>query len=190
MICFTVCGIRLRIAFTAPFLLGVLSLALPPEQIKQTLLACGLHEAAHLAAVYLTGQRPDCLTVSAAGMQLTVRRGTLCPLRAYTPILLSGPLMNLLTGVVCHLLGMHPAAVCNISLAAFNLLPFKGTDGGTLLRMLLTEKCTAHAAEAAHTARVFALCSAVMILLVMHFTDTVNLSLLAMTVYLSAAEFF
>ena len=47
--------------FTAPALLGMLSLMLPREALLRTLTACLLHECAHLLAAAATGQKPRLL---------------------------------------------------------------------------------------------------------------------------------
>ena len=189
MVCFRFLGIMLRIDFTAPFLLGILSLTLPAEQVRQTVLACLLHEAAHLITVYLTKQRPAMLTVSAAGMQLTLRRGALCPEKACSLILLSGPLCNLAAGICFLCCGMQQAAAGNLSLCVFNLLPFRGTDGGSFLRMHLTRKNITHTSRAEQLTRILSVTTAFFIITAMHITGYRNFSLTAMILYLTAAEF-
>lgn len=189
MVCFRFLGIMLCIDFTAPFLLGMLSLTLPPAQVRQTVLACVLHESAHLITVYLTRQRPAALTVSAAGMRLTLRRGALCPTKSSALILLSGPLCNLAAGILFAALRMPQAAAGNLSLCVFNLLPFRGTDGGSFLRLFLTRTHLSRAAFAEQLARILSVLTAIGIFAVMHITGYVNFSLAAMILYLMIAEF-
>ena len=57
----------------------------------------------------------------------------LCPLPVLAVILLCGPLTNLAASGGFLFLGLPEAAQVNLSLALFNLLPYRSTDGGTLL---------------------------------------------------------
>ena len=189
MVCIVLSGIRICIDFTAPFLLGILSLTLPAYQIWQTVSACLLHEAAHIIVVFCTSQRPEKLTVSACGMQLTIRRGTLCPLRSCIPILLSGPLANLVAALVLLHFGLHEAAAANLSLFWFNLLPFCGTDGGTLLRMVLEQKYEPRKEIADHIAQCTALAAALTILALIHITEQRNPVLFVLIIYLTLSDF-
>ena len=188
MVCIILFGIRICIDFTAPLLIGILSLTLPPAQVWHTAAACLLHESAHILAIFITKQHPEKLNVSAAGMQLTIHRGMLCPLRSYLLILQSGPLMNLVFGLL--LMHQHPeAAAAHFALFWFNLLPYRGTDGGTLLRMILEQKYEPHAETAERIAKLTALTASFVILAGMHFTEQRNLSLFVMIVYLIVSEF-
>ena len=189
MVFFVLFGIRICVDFTAPFLLGMLSLTLPPETVMQTAVACILHETAHILTVFCTNQRPQQLSVSAAGMQMRVRRGAVCPTKAYAFILLSGPIANLLAGSVFLKIGLPDAAAAHLSLCAFNLLPVSGTDGGSLLRLHLDHRYMTCPEKAVHTARLIAVITALTVLAFMHISEYRNLSLLVMTVYLTLTSF-
>ena len=136
MICVTVCGLRLAVDFTAPALLALLSLMLPPEALLRTVLACLLHESAHLLMIALTGQKPALLRISAAGLRLEMQAPALCPTGSLALILCAGPAANLLAAGCFLLHGAPESAAANLSLALFNLLPFRSTDGGSLLDAL------------------------------------------------------
>lgn len=123
--------------FTAPALLALLSLYLTPQAMIQTLSACLLHETAHLLAAALTGQKPSLLRISAAGLRMELRGSMVCPAGRYCLILCAGAAANLLAAGVFALAGLSAAAQANLSLGLFNLLPFRSTDGGTLLHALL-----------------------------------------------------
>ena len=139
MICVMVRGVRIALDFTAPALLALLSLMLPPEALLRTVLACLLHESAHLLMIALTGQKPALLRISAAGLRLELRAPALCPTGALVKILCAGPAVNLLAAAGFFLLGAPESTAANLSLALFNLLPFRSTDGGSLVDTL-TEK--------------------------------------------------
>ena len=136
MVCFTVCGLRLAVDFTAPALLALLSLMLPPDAFFRTLAACLLHECAHLLTIALTGQKPKLLRFSAIGMQLEMQAPALCPTGRLVLILCAGPAANLLAAAIFSICGFPESAAANLSPALFNLLPVCGTDGGSLLYTL------------------------------------------------------
>ena len=136
MVCFTVCGLKLAVDFTAPAMLALLSLMLPQEALLRTLAAALLHESAHLLVIALTGQKPERLRISAAGLCLHIQAAALCPARSFVLILCAGPAANLLAAAGLALCGFPESAAANLSLAVFNLLPFRCTDGGSLLHTL------------------------------------------------------
>ena len=140
MVCFTVCGLRLAVDFTAPAMLALLSMLLPPEALLWTLAAALLHESAHLLAIALTGQKPALLRVSAAGLCLRIEAPALCPVRSLAAILCAGCAANLLAAAGLFLCGFPESAAANLSLAVFNLLPLSCTDGGSLLYTLAEQK--------------------------------------------------
>ncbi len=140
MVCFTVCGLRLAVDFTAPAMLALLSLLLPPEALLRTLAAALLHESAHLLTIALTGQKPELLRVSAAGLCLNLRAPALCPAGRFAAILCAGPAANLLAAAGLYCCGFPESAAANLSLAVFNLLPLSCTDGGSLLYTLAEQR--------------------------------------------------
>ena len=140
MVCFTVFGLTLAVDFTAPALLALLSLILPQTALLRTLTACLLHECAHLLAMALTGRKPEMLRLSAAGMLLKMQAPALCPAGAFAVILCAGPAANLLAALLLYRCGSPESAAANLSLALFNLLPSRSTDGGSLLYTLLAQK--------------------------------------------------
>ncbi|MBQ8922413.1 MAG: hypothetical protein IJ060_09690 [Oscillospiraceae bacterium] len=137
MVCFRLRGITLLADFTAPALLCLLMLMQPQEAVLRLLGACILHESAHFFAAALTGRRPDTLRISASGLCLTLKQPALCPLPAYTAILLAGSGANLAAAAGFFAAGFPAAALVNLELGLFNLLPYRCTDGGTLLYLLL-----------------------------------------------------
>lgn len=126
--------------FTAPALLGMLSLMLPREALLRTLTACLLHECAHLLAAAATGQKPRLLRVSAAGLRLEMQAPALCPAGAFAVIVCAGPAANLIAAGLLFLSGHPESAAAQLSAALFNLLPCQSTDGGSLLYTLLEQR--------------------------------------------------
>ncbi len=121
-------------------MLALLSLLLPPEALLRTLAAALLHESAHLLTIALTGQKPELLRVSAAGLCLNLRAPALCPTGRFAAILCAGPAANLLAAAGLYCCGFPESAAANLSLAVFNLLPLSCTDGGSLLYTLAEQR--------------------------------------------------
>ncbi len=140
MVFFDFFGLRLALDFTAPALLALLMTILPPQTVLQTVAACLLHECAHLLMIGLAGKKPALLRISAAGMRLETTGTAVCPLRHFFRILAAGPAANLFAACGFWLLGRPEAAAANLSLCLFNLLPFRSTDGGTMLYAWLEQR--------------------------------------------------
>ncbi len=189
MVCIRLGGITLLADFTAPALLCLLMLIQPQSAVLRVLGACVLHESAHFLAAAITGRKPDTLRISAVGMRLTLKQPALCPLPAYACILLAGAAANLAAAFCCRIAGLHQAAAVQLSLGLFNLLPYRCTDGGTLLHLL------AERAGAMQSRRVFRammhlpalFCSVLSAALLLH-CGIRNLPLFAMLCYLTASE--
>ena len=96
--------------------------------------AVTLHEASHVLAAWALGVKVKRIGLSWRGPYVVREAGT--PL-ACVVISLAGPLANLLTVVVCLLVG-HGANLCFTSfvLGAFNLLPIPASDGLRAARLL------------------------------------------------------
>ena len=190
MVCFDLFGLRLALDFTAPALLAFLSMYLPPAALARTAAACLLHESAHLLAIAMTGQKPALLRVSAAGLRLETCGTAVIPLRLFAWILLAGPLVNLLAAAGFLLLRMPEAAAANLSLCGFNLLPFRSTDGGTLLYALLEQRYLTKAPE---KPRIIGLClslgTAAVLWAEMYRSGSMQLSLCGMLLFMISAEF-
>ncbi|HAG12278.1 MAG TPA: hypothetical protein DCG49_00265 [Ruminococcus sp.] len=140
MVCIHISGMTLAADFTAPALLAFLALLLPPQALLQTVLACVLHESAHFLAIAATGQMPSLLRISAAGLHLELQGASLCPTGAYCRILAAGAFANIAAAIGFQLAGIPEPAAANLSLGLFNLLPFRSTDGGTMLHLLLERR--------------------------------------------------
>ena len=118
----------------------------------QCLLACALHELGHLLAIYALGGQVAFLRVTCVGAELRLSaRARLGPAAQFL-IALAGPLVNLGAGFAALALageGGWCFAGISFALAAFNLLPAGGLDGGRALGCLLTPLAGPEAAERA-----------------------------------------
>ena len=122
MVQFRFAGLTLAVDFTAPALLALTALLLPQEMLLRTIAACLLHESAHFLALALTGQRPELLRISAAGLRLELRAAAICPLHKSILILAAGPAANFLAAALLYAAGFPEGAGANLALALFNLL--------------------------------------------------------------------
>lgn len=189
MVCFELFGVRLALDFTAPALFALLSMYLPRAALLQTVSACLLHECAHLLLIAIYGDRPALLRISAAGMRLEAHGTALMPLHRFAAILLAGPAANLLAAAAFLGCGMRDAAAANLSLCCFNLLPFRSTDGGTLLFAWLEKLLLTRAPELPR--RIMRGCGMVtaVCILGMLLPEHRNISLCGMTIFMLIAEF-
>ena len=189
MFCMNLCGMELTADFTAPALLALLSLRMTQREFLQMCAACLLHETAHLLTVLLLGQRPSQLRLSAAGMRLCLKHDALIPMPAMTAVLLSGIAANLIAAGCLSVRGDAAGAGVNLSLALFNLLPFRSTDGGTLLYAVLEQKFIEHAPAALRSCmRMLCTGTALVLAAAMLLLRCRNLSLWSMLLFVTAAE--
>ena len=189
MFCMTICGMELAIDFTAPALLALLSLYLPRRAFYGMCAACVLHEGAHFLMILLLGQRPSLLRVSATGLRLEMRQDALCPLPVLSLILLAGAAANLLAGMCFSVLNMPEAVQAHVSLGLFNLLPYRSTDGGTLLYAVLEHRLiAAHPARLREIGRVIFFCTTLLLAALLLLTGCRNLSAWGMLLFMTASE--
>lgn len=123
---------RGRVQITAGFWVMALCLwLLDPQLLAPTAAAALLHEGGHLAAMWGTGARDVCLSLTAAGPVLTAR----WPRLSYRRELLvaaAGPLFSLLWAWLAVRWGHYLSAGVSLALGLFNLLPVPPLDGGRI----------------------------------------------------------
>lgn len=140
MVCVNLGGMQLRVDFTAPALVAFLCMMLPVSEVTQMCFACLLHESAHFLAFCYYGCKPQMLQISAIGCHLCGEHLTVYPTKQQAVILLSGVTANLIAAVICLYAGLENAAQWQLATAACNLMPYRSTDGGTLLYLLLEQR--------------------------------------------------
>ena len=104
--------------------------------VPLTMLACGLHELGHIAAIQSLGGDVKRIRLTAIGAELVLSR----PLGYWQEGLaaLAGPGTNLVLAVLCcGLEDWLTFAGTNLVLALFNLLPVGRLDGGRALHCVL-----------------------------------------------------
>ncbi len=130
-------GVEIALDFTLPAMLAWMALTLPQGEFFGTISACILHEMAHLLMILAFRQKPSALYISGIGMRLTLSENAMGRLPQMCCILAAGVLANFGAAVCFLACGQMQTAVIHFSLGCFNLLPFRSTDGGTLIYALL-----------------------------------------------------
>lgn len=112
------------------------------------LLASFLHECGHFLAMMLAGDRPSRICFGVFGVRVERDRDSAVGYGKRAVVSVSGPLMNLLCGLVLFaLVGLTEGALVHFVLAGFNLLPILSLDGGEAVYSLLCRRLpeqTAH----------------------------------------------
>ena len=105
--------------------------------LLQTLLACGLHELGHYAALRALGLRVTALRLTAAGAAMTVNHPM--DYRQEGVAALAGPGANFLAAMLlCSIPACREFTRISLLLGAFNLLPAAPLDGGRALLATLS----------------------------------------------------
>ena len=183
-------GMNVAVDFTAPALLALLSLLLPPDAVLQTVAAAAVHESAHLIMIALLHQKPAMLRLSASGLRLETAGTAVIPLRFFAWILLAGPFANLAAAILFSCCGLHEAAAAHLSLCLFNLLPFRSTDGGTLLFAVLEARLLPRAPDyPAKIMQLLAILTALLLFCGMYLLRLHSASLTAMLAFMLLSEF-
>ena len=180
---------EILIDFTAPAWFALLSLMLPARILLQTAAACLLHESAHFLIMALLHRKPQALRISAAGLSLRMYGGILCPVRVLCAVLLAGPAANLTAAWIFLRCGLPDVFRANLSLGLLNLLPYSGTDCGTLLEAVLSHHLMTKAP--AYTARILqitALCTSVLLTALLLSAGVKNPSLWGIIIFLTGAD--
>ena len=127
------------------FLLLVTAFALQQsgDLLGSILLAAGLHELGHWAALRSFGSRAERFRLAAWGARMACGAGL--SYRQEIIAVLAGPAANLLCGFACAQAAGHTGwtsgylyAGAHVILGAFNLLPISVLDGGRALELILS----------------------------------------------------
>lgn len=140
MVSITIGGVEIAVDFTAPAIAALLLLTTPIRDYAILLLACMIHESAHFLFLGIFRKMPARLRISGVGLHLDVPEAVLCPLPVLTAILLAGAAANFTAALLFFAMHIPDAAMVNLSLGVWNLLPYRAADGGTLLYAWLEER--------------------------------------------------
>lgn len=185
-------GMTLSVGF--PFAAAVTLMFLYDTSGTAAVSVCAalLHEMGHLLCLFWYGETPQSLKLGLAGMEIVRAKGQRLSFPQEIAVSLAGPMVNLILFTLLAALSgwgrnvhMMEAAMVNLLLALFNLLPVSALDGGRALYFFLCRLCTASAAQ-----RTVTICSVVCLLpcafvgFYLLLQSGYNFSLLLVTVYL------
>lgn len=126
-----------QIHWTAPVALGALLWLHPNASSAVIAASVFLHEAAHCAMFKIMHIEVRGIVVHMFGIKIRARGQGIFPPRQMIPIALSGPMMNLVLGMVaCHC-GWKNWVAPNMVLACINVLPAFPLDGGQIAYSVL-----------------------------------------------------
>lgn len=131
-------GFRFRV--TPGFLLllaGLLYLDEGVGLVPWALLACVVHELGHVIAGWTVKGRIQSLSLSIVGAELAFEYPVPLSYRREILVAMAGPAANLLAGLAAYGMQFYVLAVFSFGIGAFNLLPIRPLDGGTVLSDLL-----------------------------------------------------
>lgn len=129
-------GMRCRLSLLLPAWVTILLLWQPDGLAVSCLLASLIHEGGHLLAMLVLKVPPTECSLGAFGIRMDMRN-TLAGYGHSLLVSLAGPLANGIVAAILFLFGSSMAATVHLVLAAMNLLPVVGLDGGELLRCAL-----------------------------------------------------
>ena len=139
---------RLCIAPSFVLLIGLFLLADRSIYTVLVIAAAALHEAGHLRALRLCGVGTREIILRAFGIEIVANGLCHLPYQDEAAVAFAGPLANILaalaTAAIVLLTGPFDGAlfflVANLALAALNLMPIPGLDGGRILSALLLQR--------------------------------------------------
>lgn len=157
--------------------------------MSASLLAVVLHEIGHLIWMKKCRTAPKSVKMSLGGVLMV--GSAFCTARESISIALAGPVVNFLFAVAFYSLGLYfdnlllvAFGVVQFLVGAINLLPVKGLDGGTVLRVLALKYCKRNVDL---TVKLVSFCVSVAILVLgiaVAVKNTLNPSLLLLGIYL------
>ncbi len=132
-------GVPLTIDYYFIAVLTLMLVVFENESISRCFVFCILHELGHLTAMAFFGEKARSVTLGYFGMRIDCGV-SLLPKIPEILIAAAGPAVNLLVMIICRFFKLDEAAVINLGLAAFNLLPVGMLDGGRILSVFVSER--------------------------------------------------
>lgn len=187
---FKLFGTEIEVTFLFVAFLSFMLIVDKSGYLIPTMAAVVIHEAAHLFSMKLYGCQPKKIRLIPASVEIT--RG-FCPNKRHEiTVSLSGPIFNAIIFTIAYFLSnllksdiLLNFAVINLVIGFFNLLPFKGLDGGEILFIIIGMKIGEERAEKLlncvnFTAGLIGLAIGVFLLFIGKF----NVSVIIMSIYL------
>ena len=172
---------RIIVEFSFPAVIACLFLQSDLELLKQSFLVCLIHELGHGIVMTLTGAGIREIRFYAAGIRMTANTCLLSTVQMMA-VYLSGPLMNLLCGVIFW---KHEpvTALLHLSMGIFNLLPYRILDGGAALEWLFEAR-----SDFLQIRKKFCILLSISAIFLLHFYKILSPALFLMVLYLAFCE--
>ncbi len=144
---FKIRGVECEVKFLFVALLAFFLIIDKTLNVFLTLLSSLIHECGHLFAMILSGNKPEKVVFELGGINIINRSKTCLSFNKEIIIAFSGPLVNLVSTLLCCFVYDYVKnekiltfASVNLILMVFNLLPIKSLDGGRILYYFLSKK--------------------------------------------------
>ena len=187
----------LRIYVSVPFCVMLAALLFMDKSGLMTvsLLAVAVHEAGHILMMKKLHCAPSYISFNISGMLISGVK--FCDTKDNILIALSGPLSNLLLSAVFYVLyyfqfgfSMLVFSAVQFIVGAFNLLPVKGLDGGTVLREICLFTFKKNGGTIFSFISIFTACAIAVFGIVVTVKNNDNPSLLLLGIYLVILNIF
>ncbi len=147
---FKLFNIEFEISVPFSVLLAFLLVTDKTGMMSASIFAIVLHEFGHLLWMKKCRTAPKSVKMSLGGILIV--GNAYCTANESIAIAVAGPIINLLFSTVFYFIGVSldsillaTFGVVQFLVGAINLLPIKGLDGGTVLRVLLEKYCKSKA---------------------------------------------
>lgn len=194
---FSVRGVSVKIDFLFAACVTFLMSFNINDEIRYAILFSLLHEAGHLLAIVLCGEKPDTVRFGIFGMTIIRKNDISQDYKKEFITAVSGPMMNFFLLFVFVLLYAFyrkdiflEMAAINLIIGLFNIMPVFSLDGGRALESLLLERLPSDKSEKIITA------VSIAFLIPMNFfgfyiliKSGYNFTFLAISIYLSVMLF-
>ncbi len=156
---FSVRGVSVKIDFLFAACVTFLMSFNINDEIRYAILFSILHEAGHLLAIVLCGEKPDTVRFGIFGMTIIRKNDITQDYKKEFITAVSGPMMNFFLLFVFVLLYAFYSkdvflemAAINLIIGLFNIMPVFSLDGGRALESLLLERLPSEKSEKIITA--------------------------------------
>ncbi len=143
---FKLFNIEFQISVPFAVLLAFLLVTDKTGMMSASISAVVMHEIGHLVMIKKSRTAPKSVRLSLGGVLIV--GNAYCTAKENVVIALAGPVTNLLLAAVFYTLGVcfdsllsAAFGVVHFLVGAVNILPIRGLDGGTVLRIFLEKRC-------------------------------------------------
>lgn len=149
------------------------------------LCACMIHEIGHIISAVICNVKIERITFGFSGIKM-LSESRVTKISKDIFILLSGPIINLLTAYFYFHMGNYVPFSVNLILGIFNLLPFTSLDGGTILKKLFEH----YEAKSEILIKIIACITVILLCIFFKIYGIYNPTVYGIIIFLGVCEFF